>query len=146
MAPVDEHQELDAGGAAVIEKGVERRTNSAARIEHVVHKYNVFADDVEADLPRIDNRAFRDGGQIVAIEIDVEDADRNFAVFETLDFGGETLRERNTAALNADKSKTVEVGCFFEDFVGETDEGPVDFGSAHELSFFADSGHAEVWR
>jgi len=137
VAAVDEDEELDARGAAVIEEGVERGADGAAGIEDVVHKDDVFAGDVEGDVSGADDGLDIDGGEVVAVEVYVEDADGDFAILEGLDLGGEALGERDAPAADADESKEVEVLGFFENLMSQPDEGAVDLGSAHELSFFA---------
>ena len=74
MTAIDEHQELDAAGTAMIEEGVEGGANGAAGVEHVVDEDDVAAVDVEAERAGDDDGADVAGGEVVAIEADVEDA------------------------------------------------------------------------
>ena len=43
MAAVDQHQQLHARRAAVVEQRVERRADGAAGVQHVVHQDDVLA-------------------------------------------------------------------------------------------------------
>ena len=56
MAAVDQHQQLHARRAAVIEQRVERRADGAAGVEHVVHQDDVLALHREGDLGGADHR------------------------------------------------------------------------------------------
>src|ERR1700746_3217935 len=49
MATIDQHGQLHATRAAVVEEGLERGTDGAARVKHVVAEHNVAALDVESD-------------------------------------------------------------------------------------------------
>ncbi len=89
----------------------------------------------------VHDRAFRNGGEIVAIEIDIEYADRNFESFQAFNLCRESLRQRNAAALDPDESQLIEIGGFLEHFMRETDQCAVDLGGAHELLLFANGGH-----
>ena len=80
-------------------------------------------------------------GEIVAIQIDIQDAHRDFALFERFDLAGQALRQRNAAAADADESQPVELFGLFQDFVRQPDQRPIDLGGAHELGFFARKGH-----
>ena len=57
VAAVDEDEELDALGAAVVEEGIEGGTDGASGVEDVVHKNDVAAGDVEAELALVDGGA-----------------------------------------------------------------------------------------
>ena len=115
----------------MIEQGVERGADGAAGVEHVVHEHDVLAGDGELDVGGIVNGFFGDGGKIVAVEIDVEDADGHFALFELLDFGSQTHGQGDAAAADSDEGEFVKVLRLLENLVGETHQSAVDLGSAH---------------
>ena len=77
VAAVDEDEQLDARGAAVIEQGVERGANGAAGVEDVVHEDDVLAGDGEVDFGGVEDGLRGDGGEVVAVEGDIQDADRD---------------------------------------------------------------------
>ena len=85
VAAIDQHQQLHARRAAVIEQRVERGADGAAGVEHVIHQDDVLALHGKRDLGGADDRLDIDRGQIVAIQIDVEDADRDRPFLERLD-------------------------------------------------------------
>ena len=116
VAAIDQHQQVDARRAAVIEQSVERGADGAAGVEHVVHQDDVFALDGEGDLGGADDGLDVDGGEVVAVEIDIEDADRHGAVFERFDFPRQALRQGHAAAADADEGEAVEVRDFSRGF------------------------------
>ena len=75
MAAIDEDEQLDALGAAVVEEGVEGGADGTAGVEDVVHKDDVAAGDVEAEVALGDGGAGAGGGEVVSVELDVEGAD-----------------------------------------------------------------------
>jgi hypothetical protein len=88
MSAIDEDEELNAGGAAVIEEGIEGGAGGAAGVEDVVHEDDVFALDGEGDFGGVELGLGAYGREVVAIEVDVEDAYGDFPVFEGFDLGG----------------------------------------------------------
>ena len=110
-------------------------------VEHVVHQNDVFALHGKRDFGGAHHRLDIHRGEIVAIEIDVENAHRNLAVFQAFDLLRQPLRQRNAAAANADERELIEVFGFFQNLVGQPDQRAVDFRSAHELGFFAGERH-----
>ena len=77
VAAIDQDQQLHAPGTAVIEEGVERGADGAAGIEDVVHEDDVAAGDVAADGADGDGGTGACGGEVVAVEADVEDTGLN---------------------------------------------------------------------
>lgn len=142
MPTVDEHQKLHPGGPSVIEQRVERGPNRAAGVEDVVHEDDVLPGDGEIDFSSVDYRLLGDSGKVVAIKVDVEDADRNGPALERLDLGGKTLRKRYATAADTDKGKLLKAIGFLENFVSQANERTVDLAGGHQLSFFACGGHA----
>ena len=95
----------------------------------------------ERNVGGVHHRLLADGGEIVAIEIDIQNADRNFALFERFDLASQSLRQRHAAAADADERQLVQIRGFFQNFVRQPDQRPVDFGRAHQLAFFAGGAH-----
>ena len=97
--------------------------------------------DGERNLGGADHGLDIHGAEIVAIQVDIQNADRNLAILERLDFRGQPLRQRNAAAANADERELIEVLGLLQNLVREADQRPIDLGRAHELGFFAGEGH-----
>src|SRR5271157_461587 len=86
MAAVDENEQLNARRTAVVEKGVERGADGAAGVEHVVHQDDVLAFDVELDVGGADDGFDVHRAEVVAVEVDIEDAHGHLPAFERFDF------------------------------------------------------------
>ena len=141
MAAVDQHQKLHARRPAVIEQRIERGANRAAGVQDVVDQNNVLALHRKRDVGRAHHRLDIDGRQVVAVQVDVQDAGRNLTAFECLDLSRQPLRQRNAPAADADERELIEVLGLLEYFVRQPHQRPVDLRSAHELGFFADNRH-----
>ena len=141
VAAVDQHQQVHARRAAVIEQRIERGADGAARVQHVVHQDDVLAVHRKRNLGGADHRLDVDRAEVVAIEIDVEDADRHCCAFPGLRSSCQPLRQRNAAAADADEGEPIQVLGLFQDFVRQPDQRAVDLGCAHELRFFAGKRH-----
>ena len=63
---------------------------------------------------------------VVAVERDVELAERDLATCEVGDPPSQTLGERDAARMDADQRDLVELGVPFDDLVGDPGERPVD--------------------
>src|SRR6185437_15467514 len=142
MATVDEDEELDALGSAVVEECVERGTDGAAGVEDVIHQDDVAAFDVEADLTLLDDRTDVTRREVVTIEADVEHAHVDGLALDGLDELADTLRERNAAALNADEADVGRAIVALDDLMRETDEGALDLRRGHEAALLAEAGRA----
>ena len=57
MAAVDENRELDPGRAAVVEQGIDRRSDRAPREQDVVHDDHGPPVDREVEVRRVDHGA-----------------------------------------------------------------------------------------
>src|SRR5205814_205394 len=102
MAAVDQDEKLNSGSPALVEERVERGADGAAGVEHVVHQDDVFAFDGKRDVGGVDDGLVGDGGEVVAVEVDIQNAHGDLALLEALDFLGEALGERDASAANAD--------------------------------------------
>ena len=89
--------ELDAARASVIEQGVQGGTSGAAGVEHVVHQDDVLVLDVELHGALAYLGAMTDGREIVAVEGDVEGANRDFRFLDAAKDFREALGQGNAA-------------------------------------------------
>src|SRR4029450_4290542 len=94
VSPVRQAGELDARGAPVVEKRVDRRADRSARVQHVVDEdaRAPFEREVEPcgahERLRMPRRLARPHLDVVAIEGDVKRAQRNFVARELVDPSG----------------------------------------------------------
>ena len=118
VAAVDEHGELDARGPAVVEQRLDRRADRAAGVEDVVDEDDRPSVEREVELRRADERLRRErrlaaaDGDVVAVEGDVDGAERGLDAGALLDQAREPPRERDAAGLDPDEREVVErPGC-----------------------------------
>jgi len=81
-----------------------------------------------------------ESGKIVAVEGNVERADRNRRFFDSLDKLPQAFRDGHSPTPNSDQAQALEPFVFLDDFVGETDQGAFDFRGGHELRLLAQPG------
>ena len=145
VASVDEDEELDGFGASVVEEGVEGGADRSAGEENIVHEDDVATGDVEADVTFFDHRAYVAGGEVVAVEADVEDAGVDGMALNGADDFGDALGDGNAAALDADQAQIGSAVIALNDLVGEADEGAVDLRGRKKTAFFAQLRRVFGW-
>src|SRR4051795_123256 len=131
MPAVDEACELDAGGPAVLEEGLDRGPDRAAGVEDVVHEDTRHAFERKVELRRFDDGlgvqrplAAADD-DIVAMKGDVDAAERDLDAVEVFDQAPEPLGERDAAGLDADEGDGREVTVPLDDLMGDAGDRPV---------------------
>ena len=126
VSAIDQHEKLHARRAAVIEE-----RSSAARMVRPVYSTSSIRI---MSLPSTENGIsvalttglISDRAQIVAIQIDIQNSDRNLAIFQSLDFRGQPLRHGHAAAPNADERELIEILGLLQNLMGEADQRPID--------------------
>ena len=112
VAAVGEHGELHALGAAVVEQRLDRRAHGAPGEEHVVDDHDRAPGDVEVDVRGVHDRRVRAAGDVVAVEADVEVAERDRGVEQLLEQVLQPPREERAAAVDADdRERRARAGC-----------------------------------
>ena len=134
MPAVDEHGELDARGTPDVHQGVKRRADGAAGEQDVVDEHDGLAVDVERDLGRVDLGA-EIRREIIAVQADVQPAERNVHPLDRLDALREPLREQVAARDDADKGEVASPLVGLEDLMGDAREGSVDLLRVHADRF-----------
>ncbi len=126
MSAVDEDREADRARAAVIDERVHRGADGAPGEEHIVDEDDHAPIDGERDLRFANDGRVADARQVVAIEGDVDRAERDVHTLvrpdRCLDAGG----ERVTARPNADDGQKGEVTVTLDDLVRDPRDGPAD--------------------
>ena len=84
MPAVDQDGEADAAGPPQVHQRVHRRPDRPAGVEDVVDQHDRATRDVEGDPRLVDLGSLRGEADVVAIEGDVQDADRDL---DALDLG-----------------------------------------------------------
>ena len=104
MAAVGEDRELDPSRAPVVEEGVDRGPDRAPGEEDVVDEHDRPALEVEVEVRGMDDRGAGGlaAGQIVAIEGDVDVAERDLRVGELVEQVVEATGDQGAARVDAD--------------------------------------------
>ena len=97
--------QLDGFGPAEIGERVERGAHRAAGVQHVVDQDHVDAVDVKGNIGDLDRGLFEGRAVVVAVEGDVQNAGRQFDMFEGVYFFGDALGQKNAARLHADNAE-----------------------------------------
>ena len=122
MAAVDEDGELDARRAAALEERLDRGADRAARIEDVVDEDARLSAQVEVELGRVDDGLAAAGAGVVAMEGDVDRAERDLLPAPLLDQGGQPLGERDAARMDSDERERAQVVVSLDDLVRDARE------------------------
>src|SRR5436305_7154448 len=132
VAAVGQHGELHARGAAVVEERLDCGANRAPRVEDVVEGHAGHAVECEVELRvaderlRVLRRLAAADVDVVAVEGDVELAERDFAAREVGDPPAQALGERDAAGMDPDEGDRIEIGVALDDLVRNPGERPVD--------------------
>src|SRR5271157_3744734 len=118
MAAVNEHGQLHAARTAVVEERVERGPDRPAGVEHIVAKHYVAAVDFNADGPWRDYRTHAGCGQIVAVELNIEQARIDRMLLDAGNESAQPLGQRNAAALDAYQRQVFAAIALFNNLVG----------------------------
>ena len=143
MTAIDQDAQGDAAGAAEIEEAIHGCANGTPGVEDVVDEDEVHAINSEGDVRGLQDCLRRDFGEVVAVEGDVERADRDIDAINATHGPCDAFCEGHTTAANADERKVAGAATFFDDLMRKTLKGTVNFGSGHQLILFDDS-HSRV--
>ena len=139
VSAVDQHQQLHAIRAAMVEERIERRARGAAGVEHVIDQHDIAAVHIEADLRRVHHGADIVRGEVIAIELDVELPHVYRLLLNGFDQCCQALRQRNTPALDPDQAQPLAAMVFLDNLVSQTDQRAFDLGRRKDASLFAEA-------
>src|SRR5262249_48821684 len=98
----DEHAELNAARAAVVEECVHGRADGAAGVEDVIHQDYVLIADLYTQGSFLNHRTGADGGQIVAVKRDIQRSHGDGSFFYLVDELAQSRGQRHPATAYAD--------------------------------------------
>jgi hypothetical protein len=139
MSAVNQDAKLNAPGTAQIEQAVHGRADRAASVENVVHNHQFAIVHREVYLSGLDHRLLADCRKVIAVESDIESADRNVRVREAPNLLGQALGKRNAPPSNTDQGEVFGSAALFDDFVRQPAKRPANFFRREQLSFFYDA-------
>jgi hypothetical protein len=132
VAAVSEDGELHPLGAAIFEQRLDRGADRPAGVEDVVDQHARHALEREVEGGRADERLGVAGRlarahvDVVAVESDVELAERDLGAGELGDAAAQALRERDAARVDADECHALEVGIALDDLVRDPRQRALD--------------------
>ena len=126
MATVDQDREAYRAGTPVVDQGVHRSADRAAGEENIVDEHDDAAVDGERDLRLAYHRRVPDTRQVVAVESDIDRAQRDQGAFVGADGGLDACRERVAACANADDGESGEIAIALDDLVRDPRDGSAD--------------------
>ena len=121
-----------SGRPAEVDDRVERGADGPAREQDVVDEDHRLGLDGERDVRSADHRGPAHA-QVVAVERDVERADRQRGAVDLGDLRGQAVREADAAGAQADERQILGAAVLLEDLVGDAGEGPVERGLVEDL-------------
>ena len=80
-------------------------------------------------------------GKIVAIEVDIENADRNVQSLPDCQSWPPAAAQGHAAALDADEGQALEIGALFENLMCQPHQRAIDLRGTHQLFFLAYCSH-----
>ena len=123
VPPVDQHGQLHRPGAAEVDDGVHGRPDRPPGEEDVVAEDDDAVLHVARQLGRPEGR-HPPGGDVVAVEGDVERADRHLDPFEGGDGLGQPLGHHDAPGVEADQHDVVSAVVPLDDLVCDPGDGP----------------------
>ena len=93
----------------------------------------MVAVEVERQVGALDDRLLGDQREVVAVERDVERADREADALMLRDRVGEPMGERDAAALDADEREALGAGVLLDDLVADADGRAPNLLGGHDL-------------
>ena len=131
MTAVNENCQLDSARTAQVHNGVQSGADGATRVQDVVHQHDALAVDAEGNVGSVD-RGSEIGRIVIAIEADVQAAERNVDTLDLLDRLGELLCQKVAARDDADQSEVFTALVALEDLVRDAGHRSVDGGLVHD--------------
>ena len=128
---VDEHRQLDRARPAEVHQRVHRGPDRPAREQDVVHQDHGLARDVEADRGLVDLGRLGAQTDVVAVEGDVEDPDRDGRPLDPADLRGEAPGQVVTPIGDAHERHVLHALVALADLVGDPGQRAPDVDGLH---------------
>ena len=126
VAAVHQHRETYGARTSVVDQGIHRGSNRPAGEEHVVDEHDDPFVDREWDFRLAHHRRVADSGQVVAVERDVDGAERDQGALVRPNRRLDAGRERVAARPDTDDGESGEVAIALYDLVRDPRDGPAD--------------------
>jgi hypothetical protein len=120
VTPINEDGQLDAGRAAVIHNGIHRCPDSPAGKENIIKQNHSVPFNRKRDVGLSNRQMQAMSLEIIAVEGDINFANRNFAAFDLLKTFGKFTRQIYSAGSDANKGEILNPLILLKDFVGNS--------------------------
>src|SRR6266849_7753156 len=145
MGAVNQYAELHLLGTSLAKQGIQGGANGPAGVENVIDQDDVLAGDREPNLGLLHHRFRAQGGEVVAIQSDVQGADRDRSFLDACDHLSQALGNRHSSPADAHQSELGGAVVLLDDFVDQPYQGTLDFGGGHQLRLLAQVGLTGRW-
>ena len=126
MASVHKNTELDFRGSAQLHDRLHRGARGTGGVDHVVRQHNSLVLDAEADAAALDLGDFADARQVVAVQRDIQLADRNLRPFDRLNMLCQSPGKRHAAGADTDQTDILQSVILFDNLMCDALERSVD--------------------
>jgi hypothetical protein len=123
VAAIDEHRQTDRARPAVVDERVHRGADGAPGEQHVVHQNDDLVVDREVQRRLADDRRVADAREVVAVERDVQGAERDGRVLVGADRVAQPDGQDVAARADTDDGETGEFTVAFDDLVRDPRDG-----------------------
>jgi hypothetical protein len=135
VAAVDQDGKLDPFRSAEVDQTVHGCTDCAAGKKDIVDEDNLFPVQRERDI-RLSQSRFSVGGlQVVPVEGDVKDPERNLLAFDSGDLPAEALRKEDPPGPDSNQDQLLDPLVLFQDLLGDARQRTVDSFRIHDDLF-----------
>jgi hypothetical protein len=132
VAAVGEHGEPHDARPAEVGQRVERRTDGASGVQHVVDEHHDLVVDAARRDVGVHGAAGRLPPQVVAVHRDVEGADGDRGALDLLDEGGQPAGEGHPARRDAQHHEVGRTLVVLEDLVRDAPQDAGHVGLGHD--------------
>ena len=129
---VHKDEKLHGLGPSVVKDGLQRGTDGAAGEEHVVHQHHVLVVKGRGNMRFTDGGPGVQGGPVVAVEVDVQRAERKLAAKLFFQHLAEAQGQIDAAPLDAQQHGLFAIAVAFHDLAGQPVEDAGHFVGVKE--------------
>src|SRR5262245_2575688 len=141
MAPIHQNRELDRSWSSEVHQTVEGGANGTSSEQHVIHEDGAPVGEREWYLRAFDFEMIMATPQIIAVEGDIDHAQRHSLSLDGADLLRQPPGEMNPTRPDTDKHQILTALIAFQNLMGDARQGPVDRHLIHHLGFHLEVRH-----
>src|SRR5258705_6089643 len=132
FAAINQYCELHAFGPAKVDQLIKRRADGTSGVKHIVNQHDVTVLNVSGKICAVNYWLGADRGEIVAIQRDVENANRWSIPFKVRDLVGHSFRERHASAAYSHQIQIAGAVVFFDKLRSQAGQRASDSRAVHD--------------